>query len=88
MTLVKLITEFHCTFPHISDHTETFNGSYDNLCTIKWFDFCLSKTLRVIFMWLINGEKWIMTGESSLIYIGLFEYRAIAAYCLTRLRNQ
>ena len=22
------------------------------------------------------------------IYIGLFEYRAIATYCLTRLRNQ
>ena len=36
-----------------------FNECYDRLCKIKWFDFCLSITLRVIFKWLIKGERWI-----------------------------
>ena len=36
----------------------TFNGCYDKLCTMKWFDFCLSIGLRVIFKWLIKGERW------------------------------
>ena len=39
---------------------EAFNRCYDRLCTIKWFDFCLSLTLSVIFEWLIKGEKWII----------------------------
>ena len=39
---------------------EAFNGSYDKLCTIKWLDFCFSIILRVIFKWLIKGERWII----------------------------
>ena len=34
------------------------------VCTIKWFDFCLSITLRVIFKWLIKGKRWIIMYES------------------------
>ena len=37
-----------------------FNECYDRLCKIKWFDFCLSITLRVIFKWLMKGERWIL----------------------------
>ena len=29
---------------------------------IKWLDFCLSATLRVIFKSLINSGRWILTG--------------------------
>ena len=29
-------------------------------CTIKWFDFCLSITLRVVIKWFIKGERWII----------------------------
>ena len=29
---------------------------------IKWLDFCLSTTLRVIFKSLINSGRWILTG--------------------------
>ena len=32
----------------------SFNGCYDKFGTIKWFDFCLSMTLRVNFKWLIK----------------------------------
>ena len=35
-------------------------GVMTKLCTIKWFDFCLSITLTVIFKWLIKAEKWII----------------------------
>ena len=49
-----------CTFLHFSYQSEAFNWCYDKLCTIKWFDFCLSITLRVIFKWLIKGERWII----------------------------
>ena len=50
-----------CTFLHFSYQVETFNGCYDKLCTKKWFDFfCFSITLRVIFKWLIKGERWII----------------------------
>ena len=38
-----------CRFLHFSYQAEAFNGYYDKLCTIKWDDFCLSITLRVIF---------------------------------------
>ena len=48
--------------------TEAFNGCYDKIWTIKLFDFCLSRTLRVIFKWLINSARWIITGE-RLIHI-------------------
>ena len=51
-------------FLHCSYQAEAFNGCYDRLCTIKWFDFCLSITLRVIFKVLIKGEKWIIMCES------------------------
>ena len=27
---------------------------------IKWFDFYLSITLRVVFKWLVKGERWIL----------------------------
>ena len=37
-----------------------FNKCYDRLCKIKWFDFCLNITLRVIFKWLMKGERWIL----------------------------
>ena len=37
-----------------------FNECYDRLCKIKWFDFCLSITLRVIFKWLMKCERWIL----------------------------
>ena len=47
-----------------SCQAEVFNGCCDRLCTIKWFDFCLSMTLRVIFKWLIKSERWIIVCES------------------------
>ena len=47
-----------------SYQAEVFNGCCDRLCTIKWFDFCLSMTLRVIFKWLIKSERWIIVCES------------------------
>ena len=60
----------------------SLNGCYDKLCTIKWFDFCLSITLRDIF-------KWLMKGAGANVYIKkLFKHLAIAAYCVTRLLNQ
>ena len=31
---------------------------------IKWLDFCLSATLRVIFKSLINSGRWIVTSRS------------------------
>ena len=37
--------EFSCTFWHTSYQAKTFNECYDKLCTTKWFDFCLSRTL-------------------------------------------
>ena len=37
-------------------------GCYDKFCAIKWFDFCLGRTLRVIFKWLVNGGRWIIIG--------------------------
>ena len=37
-----------------------FNKCYDRLCKIKWFDFCLNITLRVVFKWLMKGERWIL----------------------------
>ena len=67
---------------------EAFNGCYDRLCTIKWFDLCLSITLRVIFKWLIKGESWIIVYGSKWMYKELFKYLAITAYFLTRLLNQ
>ena len=50
-----------CIFSY---QAEAFNGSYDKLCTTKWFDFCLSRTLRVIFKWLINVRRWIIKDGS------------------------
>ena len=49
-----------CTFLHFSYQSEAFNGCYDKLCTMKWFVFCLSITLRVICKWLIKVERWII----------------------------
>ena len=49
-----------CTFLHFFYQAEAFNGCYDKFCTIKWFDFCLSITLRVIFKWLIKDGRWII----------------------------
>ena len=34
--------------------------AFGNFCRMKWFDFCLSITLRVTFKWLIKGERWII----------------------------
>ena len=36
--------EFSSTFLHFLYQAEVFNGCYDKLCTIKWFNFCLSRT--------------------------------------------
>ena len=41
-----LLWEFSSTFWRFSYQAEAFNGRYDKLCTIKWFDLCLSKTLN------------------------------------------
>ena len=57
MSLKFFFSELSCRFWHIYYQAETFNGCYDKLCTVKWFDFYLSRTLWVIFKWLINGEK-------------------------------
>ena len=59
-----LYCELSCTFRHISHQAITFNGCYETFCIIKWFDFCLSRTFRVIFEWSINGGKWVITGRS------------------------
>ena len=45
-----------CTFLHFSYQSEAFNGCYNKFCTIKWFDFRLSTTLRVVLKWLIESE--------------------------------
>ena len=39
--------EFSSKFLHFSFQVEAFNGCHDKLCVIKWFDFCLSRTLRI-----------------------------------------
>ena len=49
-------------FLYFCYQAEAFNGCYEKLCKIKWFDFCMSITLRVIFKWLVNGGRWIITG--------------------------
>ena len=49
-----------CTFLHFLYRVEAFSGCFDKLCTKKWFDFCLSITLRVIFKWLVKGGRWII----------------------------
>ena len=41
-----LLWEFHSTFRHLPYQVEAFNRCYDKLCTIKWFNFCLSRTLN------------------------------------------
>ena len=53
-----------CTFLHFFYQAEAFNRCSDKLCTIKWFDFCLSITLRVIFKWLIKDGRWIIMYRS------------------------
>ena len=81
--------EFSRTFLHFFYQEEAFNGCYDKFCTIKWFDFCLSRTLRVILSGLINFGRWITKYIIlNIIYIRLPIYLAIAGYCLTRLVNQ
>ena len=30
------------------DTTDAFNGCYDRLCTIKWFDFCFESYFQVV----------------------------------------
>ena len=50
---INLVVHF-CIFSY---QAEGFNGCYDKLCTTKWFDFCSSRTLRVIFMPLINDGR-------------------------------
>ena len=61
-TFALRIQEFSRTFLQFSYQVVALNGWCGKLCTVKWFDFCLSRTLRVIFKSLINGEKWIITG--------------------------
>ena len=61
-TFVLRIQEFSRTFLQFSYQVVALNGWCGKLCAVKWFDFCLSRTLRVIFKSLINGEKWIITG--------------------------
>ena len=70
-----LLWNMHCSY-----QAEAFDGCYNKLCTIKWFDFCLSTSLRDIFNWLIKGKRWIIMQEQMDL--------AIAPYCLTRLLNQ
>ena len=41
-----LLSEFSSTFRTFSYQAEAFNGCYNKLCTIKWFDLCLSRTLN------------------------------------------
>ena len=45
---------FSCEIKMLYIFAEAFNGCYDKFGTIKWFDFCLSMTLRVNFKWLIK----------------------------------
>ena len=70
-----LLWNMHCSY-----QAEAFDGCYNKLCTIKWFDFCLSTSLRDIFNWLIKGKRSIIMQEQMDL--------AIAPYCLTRLLNQ
>ena len=70
-----LLWNMHCSY-----QAEAFDGCYNKLCTIKWFGFCLSTSLRDIFNWLIKGKRWIIMQEQMDL--------AIAPYCLTRLLNQ
>ena len=42
-----LLWEFNSTFRNFSYEAEAFNRCYDKLCRIKWFDFCLSRTLNI-----------------------------------------
>ena len=53
------VKQNRCLFLHFSYRPEAFNRWFDKLCAIKWFDFCLSSTLTVIFKWLIKRERWI-----------------------------
>ena len=57
----------YCTVVHscfFSYQAKAFNEWYDKRFRIKWFDFCLSRTLRIIFKSLIHSGRWIITGES------------------------
>ena len=45
---------FSCEIKMLYIFAEAFNGCYDKFGSIKWFDFCLSMTLRVNFKWLIK----------------------------------
>ena len=44
---------------------EALNGCYNILCTIKWFDFCLSRTLRVIFKRHVSTQGTLELGHKS-----------------------
>ena len=57
---INLVVHF-CIFSY---QAEGFNGCYDKLCATKWFDLCLCKTLRVIFMWLTNIGRSVTMGRS------------------------
>ena len=83
LVLWLLLWNMHCSY-----QAEAFNGCYDKLCAIKWFDFCFSTSLRVIFNLLIKGKRWIIMCRRKWIYKELFKHLAIAPYCLTRLLNQ
>ena len=54
-----------CLFPvkwkllYILTSQKPLMGVYDHLCKMKWFDFCLSITLRVMFTWLIKLRDWL-----------------------------
>ena len=56
----------NCLFPvkwklwYILTSQKLLMGVYDHLCKMKWFDFCLSITLRVMFTWLIKVERLII----------------------------
>ena len=65
------ILRISCTFLHFH-RAEAFSGCYDKSCLIKWYDFCLSRTLGVIFKSLINSERWIITGGDWFIYIYIY----------------
>ena len=79
--LEHLVWEFSSTFLDFSYQAEAFNGCYYKLCTIKWFDLFLSRTLRVIFKWLINDGRWIiMGGRYIYIYIYIYIYYTYMYY--------
>ena len=44
---------------------ETLNGCYNILCTIKRFDFCLSRTLRVTFNRHVSAQGTLELGHKS-----------------------